>query len=643
MGRLDTAKTTETDTMPNPDELKSGFRIGDWEILPMRRVMRSGDTEIVPEPKVWGVLMALAERGGDVVTRDELIAEVWDGRLTSDEPINRCISQLRKHLGDKRPYRYIKPVTGSGYVLQEPVVLGTADADDTRAAAEPAQLPPNTRRWPFLWGALTVVVVSVLLAIVIREPGPGPDDTIASIVVLPFENAGNDPSEQYLASGFRDQFVGTLKRIPGFAVKTGRDPYANMEPGEIGEAFGVDSVLRGNVQRMGDDLKVHYEVTRTRDGEVVAAGGITDRITNVFDIQERLARQVRDDLFGPSAPRLVSASRPSNFEAYDAYLQGVYVFERRTGRNLQEAMELFERTIELDPNFGPAYLQLATATALTPAYLGADVVSSNRHAVSIVERGVAVDPSIEAAAGAVFGFVYHSRKEWTKSELAYRRATSADVVDANAFNWYSRMLASVGRLDRALEEALQAWQLDQDNSVMNSRVALAYFWLDDAGNARRFFDRARRLGAQGTTHLLGYALFLASQDDIDGARRVAQQAASTAGMSADSIDEVLSGIENPELAGTALATLDRAVAARELTPQVEVVARTLLGDLDGAMRIARGLSAPGEVFEMDLLWIPQFRPLRLRPDFVDLMDELGVVEYWELNGCRYVDADVRCD
>ena len=630
--------------MPTGEELKHGFRIGDWEVLPMRRVLRSGDTEIAPEPKVWGVLMALAERGGDLVTRDELIEEVWGGRLTADEPINRCISQLRKHLGDKRPYRYIKPVTGVGYQLQEPVMLIEPDPGDVEVpATDPEPLPASPRRWAFLWGSLTVVVIAVVLAIVIRDGAPPPDDAIRSIVVLPFENASDDPADQYLASGFRDEFVGTLKRIPDFTVKTGRDPYPDMEPDEVGQAFVVDSVLRGNVLRMGDDLKVHYEVTRTHDGAVIAASSITDSITNVFDIQERLARQVRVDLFGPSMPTLVSASRPSNYEAYDSYLQGVYVFERRTGRNLREAIELFETTIELDPNFGPAYLQLATATALMPAYLGADVVSSNRRAISIVERGVAVDASIEAAAGAVFGFVYHSRKDWTKSELAYRRATAAEVVDANAFNWYSRMLASVGRLDRALEEALKAWQLDQENSVINSRVAMSYFWLNEAVNAQRFFDRARRFGAQGTTHLLGYSLFLASQEDIEQARKVAAEAASAAGLSQKSIDDVLSGIENPELAEQALATLDQAVAAGELTPQIEVVARTLLGDLDGAMEIARGLSAPGELFEMDLLWIPQFRPLRLRPDFPDLMDELGVTEYWELNGCRFVDADVYCD
>ena len=628
--------------MPTRDELNSGFRIGDWEVLPQRRSMRRGDVEVRPEPKVWGVLMALAERGGNVVTRDELIAEVWDGRLTGDEPINRCISQLRKHFGDKRPYRYIKPVTGSGYLLQEPVVLSAAAPGDG-AAAESAPKRTRSRRWPLVVVPLIGAALVFFVVVTERFDPPGHDTSIRSIVVLPFESAGLDAGSRYLAAGFRDEFAGTLKRIPDFVVKTSRNAYAEREPGEVGEAFGVDSVLRGRVQRLGDSLKVTYEVTRVRDDEVVAAGGITDVVPKAFDIQERLARRVRNDLFGPSAPTLVSASRPSNFDAYDAYLQGLYVLERRTAGNLREAMQLFEQTIQLDPAFGPAYLQLATAKALAPAYLGDDVVVSNRRAIDIIERGVTKDPSIEAAAGAVFGFVYHSRKEWTKSEQAYRRATSARVVDANAFNWYSRMLASVGRLDRALEEALQAWQLDQDNAVFNSRVAMTYFWLGDDVSARRFFDRARRLGAQGTTHLLGHALFLASQEDIDGAREMALAALADNGLARASIDDVLSGIANPEERGAALTTLDRAAAAGELTPQIEVVARTLLGDLDGAMRVARRLTGPGEAFEMDLLWIPQFRPLRLRADFLQLMEELGVAEYWGLAGCRYEHAEVRCD
>ena len=109
--------------MPTKEELDRGFRLGDWEVIPSRRMLRCGDDEVTPEPKVFGVLMSLALRGGDGVTRDELIDEVWDGRPTGDEPINRAIAQLRGHLGDTRPYRYIKALTGSGYLLQEAVVL----------------------------------------------------------------------------------------------------------------------------------------------------------------------------------------------------------------------------------------------------------------------------------------------------------------------------------------------------------------------------------------------------------------------------------------------------------------------------------------------------------------------------------------
>lgn len=624
--------------MLTQEQLQPGFRLGEWEILPQRRMLRRGAEEIVPEPKVWGVLMSLATRNGSVVSRDELIDEVWAGRPTADEPINRCISQLRKHLGDSRPYRYIVPMTGAGYVLKEAVILLDNDGDVVSTTTPLTSITPVARpdltRWIIAILALSAISIAWWT---LRQP-PAP----SSIVVLPFENASGNPSDQYLTSGFRDEFASTLKQIDKFQVKTSRQTHTALTSQQIGASFDVDTVLRGNVQRIGDELKVTYEVALSRNGEIVAANGITDKVEHVFDIQERLARLLRADLFEESTHILLSASRPSNFKAYDAYLRGNYLFDRRTARNLNDAIALFQKTIELDPSFGPGYLQLATATALMPAYLGREVGESNRLAIEIVEKGIDVDSSIEAAAGAVFGFVYHSQKEWAKSEESYRRATNADVVDANAFNWYSRMLASVGRLDQSLEQALKAWQIEPDNSVINSRVAMTYFWVGESESAQEFFDRANQYGAEGTTHQLGYALFLASVDKIALAREIAASAASGGGLSQESIDAVLSGIEDVALAKSALETVDRAVQAGQLTSQVEFVARTMLDDLDGAMRVARQLKLPGEAFEMDLLWIPQFQALRERPDFLELMQELGVVEYWEMNDCHFTAVNISC-
>jgi len=624
--------------VPTKEELEKGFKLGDWEIVPARRLMRCGDEELTPEPKVFAVLMSLALRGGDEVTRDELIDEVWEGRPTGDEPINRCIAQLRGHLGDQRPYRYIKALTGRGYLLQEKIVLNEPDA----APAAPGTLvkkPPSRVFRAIVVMALVAFAVAVVVDFVNREAAKS---EVHSIGVLPFDNVSGNDANQYLVEGFKRELIKTLQPLPDVVIKTGRDAYPGLTSSEIARALDVDSVLFGSVNRNGDELKVTYELVVGSDGSSLG-GSVTGVVADLFQIQENVAEQVRIDLFGSAPQILVSASRPSNFKAYDNYLQGSYAFDRRgNDRNLEDAMQLFEETIRLDPNFGPAYLQLATAHTLLPAYRGASLDDSNRMAVSIVEQGIAADPSIKNASGAVFGFIYHSRKEWAKAELAYQQATSATVVDSNAFNWYSRMLASVGRLDAALEQALMAFELDPDSAVIASRVALSYSWLGRSEKAAEFFERARRLGDEGTTHLLGWALFLAREGQTERSSEIAKIAASHAGIPPEWIDPVIAGMLDEEMTVVALRAVNETTAAGQMPPQIEVVARIWLGDIDGAMKVSELLEQPGEAFEMDLLWIPEFEPLRRHRDFPGLMERLGIVEHWRLHGCTFDNATVSC-
>ena len=625
--------------MPTKEELDKGFRLGEWEVIPSRRMLRCGDDEVTPEPKVFGVLMSLALRGGDGVSRDELIDEVWDGRPTGDEPINRAIAQLRGHLGDKRPYRYIKALTGSGYLLQEPIVLN----EPTKAAADAAQ--QDVRPPSIVFRAIVVIVLMLMTVLIIwgNKFFPGPDPNVHSIAVLPFENVSGDDANQYLVEGFKQELIKTLQPIPDVIIKTGRDTYASKSPSEIADIFSVDSVLLGRVNRNGDVLKVSYELIVGSDSESLASGTVTGNVADIFDLQEDVAEEVRKELFGGTRQVPVSASRPSNFDAYNSYMKGSYAFDRRgNGNNLEVAMQFFEETIKLDPSFGPAYLQLATAYALLPAYRSTPLDESNRMAVSVVEAGITADSSIREASGAVFGFIYHSQKEWAKAELAYQQATGSVVVDSNAFSWYSRMLASVGRLDAALEQALRAFELDPESAVIASRVALSYSWLGDAENASQFFEDARRLGAEGTTHLLGWALFLAREDMMERSREIAKIAASQAGLPPESIDAIYDGMADAELSAVALESVNATVAAGQMPPQIEVVARMLLDDLDGAMQVASLLEQPGEAFEMDLLWIPESVPLRQHAGYLDLMERLGITEYWSLHSCTFVDAIVTC-
>ena len=303
--------------MPTEDDLRQGFRLGEWEVLPLRGVLRKGTQEEKPEPRVFGVLIALAKRDGDLVTRDELVDELWDGRPTSDEPINRCLSQLRRHLGDQsRPHRYVETLTRRGYRLMLPVELLEPPEAAASATPETAAKPP-VAAWRTV--AAGVLVAAIAWAVWALWP-PG---DFRSIGVVPFENASEDPANNYLVSGFKDELVNTLHNIPDFTVKSSRLEHAGEEVTAIASSLGVDAVLSGRVHRIDNQLQIFYTVEDGRSGDVVATAELEGPVSEIFQLQEDLARMVRRDLFGKSSQQLISRTRPASFGAYDRYMRGL--------------------------------------------------------------------------------------------------------------------------------------------------------------------------------------------------------------------------------------------------------------------------------------------------------------------------------
>jgi tetratricopeptide (TPR) repeat protein len=268
----------------------------------------------------------------------------------------------------------------------------------------------------------------------------------------------------------------------------------------------------------------------------------------------------------------------------------------------------------------------------------------DRLALETIKDGVAVDPTMEDVAGAIYGYVYHKQKRWKKSEAAFLQATNAEVVDPNAFNSYSRMLASVGRLDASLAQALAGLEIEPSSTFLNSRVAMSYAWLGENQKAVEYYEHANAFGWTGETHILGYAFILMQTGQIQKARDLAQQAVQKAGDSIDWIEPVFAALADPDpaKAGTALEALNRVSAVEPINPRIEITVRALLGDLDGAMGIAERLDEPGEAFEMDMLFIPQLKALRRHPDFMPLLDNLGITRYWQSEGCTWDGDQVSC-
>lgn len=574
--------------MPTREELADGFTIGEWEVLPSRWEIRCGDQVSKPERKVMETLLCLAIRNGEVVTKDELVDEVWGGRPTGDEPINRAIHQLRVQLGDRtRPYRYVNTQPKVGYRLIPEVKISQA------------------------------------------ETAPA----IGSIAVIPFESIGGDPSDDYIASGLKEELVHTMHGMSGLLVKHGRIDYPDLEVTEISRMLSVESVLTGSVQREGDTLKVNYQIARGSDGVVIRSSSITGRLKSIFALQAELAEQIRQNLDPASGKILVSGNKPSNFEAYDNYLRGLYSLEHRGKPNkLEDAIEKFKRTIELDSTFGPAYLALAMAYVLLPDHRNASLKDSHDLAESTVNKGIEYDKSIRAPANAIFAVVHQWQRQWSRAEQEYIAATSAQIVDTNAFNWYSLMLACVGRLEDALEVALQGYHLDPSSALINGRVAIAYTWLDEREDATKFFERAESLDTDSAAYNLSHAVLLIRLGRLSEAESLVREATISGGGDIAWIEPVFMALEDPAHRAAALEAVDKSSRDGSIDLRVEAFARIKLDDVEGAWRVARKAGDPAATVVPDFLFLQELQPLRQHPGFLELMESLGIDRYWRETG-----------
>ena len=622
--------------MLTKEELDQGFNLGDWEVLPGKGLIRRDGEELHPEPRVLAVLLALAERDGNLVTKDELIAEVWDGRAFGDEPLLRCISVLRGHFGDKRPYEYIETLQRRGYRLLKPVELHATDETPGGAPDVPQS---DVRRWKAIAGVIAagfVAIAAYMWVQGVAEPEP------RSLAILQIENLTGDPGNDYVVDGVKNILAQRLSGIPSFTIKNVHLQYPDVELSDIAKRFKVEYLLSGDVQLQNGTLKVSYLITLGENGATTGGGEVSGPEDSLFDLQERLAKAVRDDLAGPATQQLITQGEPDS-AAYNSYMRGIFALELRfDGNNLETAIELFEESIRLDENYGPAYLALATAYSLAHDYYGEPFEEMRELALETIEKGVSVDPGIEDASWAIHGRIFHQEKEWARSEAAYLRAINAEVVDSNAFSWYSRMLASTGRLKKARDVVLTAENLDPDNPMVNSRIAMAQTWLGDDAEAYKYFRRSNALGATGNLHIMTNALLLYREGKADDSKTLSLAATELTETPNYWVEPVYRALADPGMRDAALAAVNQAWDEQLIIPDIVLIVRTLLGDLDGAMEIAELLEDEGEAFSTEMIFVPEIAPLRRHPDFMPLLDRLGIVAYWNELGCTWDGDRVHC-
>ena len=614
-------------------DLLKGFEFGPWMVLPERDLIRNGDEERHLEPLVMDVFVVLASGGGDVVARDTLIEKVWGGRPQADEVITRCISALRRSLGDnaKNP-EYIETLQKRGYRVMKRV----------RLAETAVTQRPTSRSFRPVYVAMLVLLATALLGLarlLHEESAPASTEgPINAVAVYPFDckQDASNPSE-HLCFGFAEEAIGRLKSIPGLEVVRMRLPYAGIPPP------GVEGIVTGSVQIIDDRARIAAFLEDTRSGLAICCDTFDATRRSIFDTQKSVARALSEALGGNGTQAGPDPAETASFDAKMAYSLGRFLFERRDHQSIAAAIEQFEKAIALHPGYGAAWLGLAYTYVNWPDYdLAVDRAAMYDKALEVIARGIAADPGIREAAGTVFGFVYHKRNEWLLAADSFEMATAAEIEQPIAYHWYSYFLASVGRLDEALKQALHALQLDPDNPSTISRVAIIALYKNDHEMAARYFEMAELMGLANYQHSLTKALLLYREGRFDEAKSSGREGLELGDVDASWFDLIVDGSRDPALKPRAVQALERISSMHVLPANVEMPFWVLLGETERALAIARRLETEVGLYELELIFLDEFRAMRGHPQFVEFVEAIGLGEYWASAGCSWTNDRVRC-
>ncbi len=618
---------------PTFTDLQRGFELGPWTVLPERGLLRQGEVEEHLEPKVMDVLVVLASRQGGVVTRDQLVDAVWDGRATADEAIVAKIATLRNKLQDdsKNP-EYIETVPRRGYRLKMPVALTDAPEPERRSASY-LQVPR-----PILVAGLAALAIAVIIW------WPTPPKPIDSVAVLQFKNLSDEKEKfQYVVDGFREELVISLNQVPNLSFTRGPELSDDRTARMIAKELGVGAIVTGSLRTDGDRIRITAELI-SADRFQIWSGRFDGAAGDVFSLQENVATEVRDAIRGEKGEQIRTASPPAK-EAFEKYLQGRYFLAKRDVESLQHAQFLFQKSKDIDPNFGPVYVRLAITHLLLSEYDLEQRLQFFDHAIKVVDQGIKADPSIRAPAAMIYGFVHHQLGEWAEAAEAFATAFSGVTIYPTAYQWHSRLLGALGQLDRSLEQATAARAMEPASPVNNSRVAISYFWINDMVNARFYFEEANKMVVGAPIHHFAYTIFLIRDNRLEDARASTKFALDMLQAEYWWVDPVFDGLAHPgdqEMLDIAFETIGKMTAAG-VPPYITMTLWALFEQGDRAMEVAMQVAESGTLYELEVIYLDEFKELREHEDFPELLQALGLTDYWGSIGCRWNNDQLLCD
>jgi TolB-like protein/DNA-binding winged helix-turn-helix (wHTH) protein/Flp pilus assembly protein TadD len=522
--------------MPSGDN-EGNLQIGEWIVNPSLDSITKGTETQKLEPRTMRLLLCLAGSAGEVVSVDRLLNEVWTGVVVGSASVYQAVSQLRKLLGDVDPEpTYIATVPRKGYRLVAAVKKleprgDTSSLTQPGVLAEPSLVPPapppapKPSKLPLILGGALVVALILAGAYIWKTSSSAKYQASAnSIVVLPFIDMTADKSNQSFCDGLTEELSSWLAQIPTLRVVARTSAFAFRGQAEdvrkIGKALDTNHILEGSLRRSGDRMRITVQLIDARTGYHLWSEDFDRPIDDTIKIQEDISRSVAGTLqvrLTKDSERQLVARRTADSQAYRMYLLGRY-YAQLLPESTERAIELYRQVLIADPNFAPAYAELAYAYLNQQEYRGTPIGEVAAQVEPLIATALRLDDRLSAAY-AVRGALRASQSRTQDALDDLQRAISMNPSDMGAFAEIGRIQLFNGQPREALKSYDLAAALDPLNSTLQGARCTALQDLARYEEAASACERSRTL-QPGSAQAADALTWLAeSQGHIEDALR----------------------------------------------------------------------------------------------------------------------------
>jgi len=427
------------------------------------------------------LLILLASRNGQLVSREEIVEKLWgkDVFVDSAHGVNTAIRKIRNALqDDPEEPRFIETVVGKGYRFVAPLL------DAPQEVVPPVSDHSRLLSTSFLLiGACLIGAMFVGAYFGLRHfwpPGTFQGGR-TMLAVLPFENLTGDPNQDYFSDGLTEEMITQLGRLDprqlGVIARTSAMSYKHSTKAvdQIGRELGVNYILEGSARREGGRLRVTAQLIQVRDQSHVWAAEYDREMQSVLQVQSEVAiaigKEVRLKL-APDQPLQARNPQAVNPEAYEAYLKGRYFIEKWTEEGTRVGREYFEQAIRKDPGYALAYAGLADSYVW--GRVGLPPQEALQRARTAATKALELDDTLGEPHAALAQIKFVTDWDWAAAEAQFKRAIELNPNDANALHMYSHYLLSMGRMQESLEVSQRALQHDLVSPTMQLHLGFHY-------------------------------------------------------------------------------------------------------------------------------------------------------------------------